>query len=93
MDQWESLTWKTAEISQSLCMPEPAAESVKIYGVALRWLSGIPHREEVHPLSEHHPRGISVEAHSAVRYLHHRAVQRERQGELFSANSCPPGEQ
>lgn len=55
--------------------------------LAACWFLGIPHCEEVHPLPQHHPGGLSLETHSAVSHLYHWALQRKRQGELFPPHS------
>lgn len=55
--------------------------------LAACWFLGIPHCEEVHPLPQHHPGGLSLETHSAIGHLYHWALQRKRQGELFPPHS------
>lgn len=75
---------EVCKINIFLCQ-RPQKDKQGSVWLAVCWLVGIPRCEEVHPLPKHHAGGVSVETHSAVSHLHHRAVQRKRQGELFSA--------
>lgn len=81
------LPWKAAEVFKVSSYARAHSGVNENIWSCLCWLSGIPHCEEVYPFSEHHPRGIAVEAHSAIRYFHHWTIQRERQGGWFPKGS------
>lgn len=81
------LTQKTTEVFKNLNRFSGHRRiNETLSDLAMCWLLGIPHCKEVHPLPERYSGGISLETHSAIGHLYHWAVQRKRQGELFSVH-------